>query len=276
MKKEKIMVYKKVIFLLVVSTILLFILAFFSIDKKENTVLASNTHSILNIRSILEKFYDISNEQTKNTPLKRDLSKYQGKKLIAFTFDDGPNSATTNLLLDGLEKYDAKVTFFISGTRISKNKEVIKKAYLEGHDIGSHTYSHKNLFRLKNSNILNEINKNNDSIREIIGSNPIYLRPPYGNVNKRINGLTDMYVICWDIDSLDWKYKNRNKIKDRILKTAHDGGIVLLHDIYEESIMGAFMAMEELEKQGYVFVTISEMVELKGITLDSDDVYYHF
>ena len=96
MKTEKIMVYKKFIFLLVVPTILLFILAFFCIDKKETTVLASNTHSILNIRSILEKFYDIQNEQTKNIPLKRDLSKYEGKKLIAFTFDDGPNSSTTN------------------------------------------------------------------------------------------------------------------------------------------------------------------------------------
>lgn len=276
MKKENLGISKKLLFLFTVSGILLFILFIFKVDKKDATVLANDTTSFPNMNSFFQKLYPLKNEDSSTTPFKRDLTKYKDKKLIAFTFDDGPRSSTTNLLLDGLDQYDAKVTFFTSGTRISKNKEAMKRAYLSGHDIGSHTYSHKNLFRLKNQNILNEISKNNDAIKEVIGVTPIYLRPPYGNVNKRINGLTDMYIICWDIDSLDWKYKNRNKIKDKIVKNAHDGGIVLLHDIYEESIMGAFLAMEELERDGYAFVTISEMVELKGLFLDKDSIYYHF
>lgn len=276
MKKEKGTISKELLLLCGISGILLFTFLFFMIPKKDEAVLATDADSFLSIDFLLQKFYELGENKTNNIPIKRDLVKYKDKKLIAFTFDDGPKTSTTNLLLDGLDKYDAKVTFFTSGTRIVRNKEVMKKAYLSGHDIGSHTYSHKNLFRLKNKNIVDEITKNNNLIQEIIGVTPSYLRPPYGNVNKRINGLTDMYIVCWDIDSLDWKYKNRDKIKEKIVKNAHDGGIVLLHDIYEESVMGAFLAMEELEREGYAFVTISEMVELKGISLDKNSIYYHF
>lgn len=279
MKIEKLSVRNKLIIFLVMFMILLSIPVLFTkaskkIDYKLLEKESLSISSILENNSFFSKWKE--NDEVLDMPIRRDLSKYKNKKVIAFTFDDGPKAATTNLLLDGLDKYDAKVTFFIAGTRVSSNKEVIKKAYLAGHDIGSHTYSHKNLFQLKNKNIQEEISKTNESIKSIIGVSPIYLRPPYGNVNKRINSLTDMYIICWDVDSLDWRYKNRNKIKDNIVKNAHDGAIVLLHDIYEESVMGAFLAMEELEKEGYAFVTISEMVELKGVNLDYDSVYYQF
>ncbi len=278
MKIKKLFSYKTILFFLF---LLIFLVSSVILTKKikKNSYEEENV-ATFSIQMILEKYnyffqFDSSNGSFA-TPQKRDLTKYQGKKLIAFTFDDGPNSSTTNLLLDGLDKYDAKVTFFILGNRISKNKEVIKKAYLNGHDIGSHTYNHKNLFQLKNQGVLSEINKTNEELKKIIGVSPIYLRPPYGNINKRINDLTDMYIICWDVDTLDWKYKDRNKIRDNILKHAHDGAIILLHDIYKESVMGTFLAMKELENMGYAFVTISEMAELKKIQLDKDAVYYQF
>ncbi len=279
MKRKNLSTRNKVIIFLGMFMILLSIPILFTKASKKIDYKVLEKES-LSISTILEKnnFFSKWKENNENLeiPLKRDLSKYKAKKLIAFTFDDGPKSSTTNLLLDGLDKYDARVTFFIAGTRVSKNTDVIKKAYLAGHDIGSHTYNHKNLFQLKSKNIQEEINKTNEAIKSVIGVSPIYLRPPYGNVNKRINSLTDMYIVCWDVDSLDWRYKNRDKIKEKIVKNAHDGAIVLLHDIYEESVMGAFLAMEELEKEGYAFVTISEMVELKGIELDYDSVYYQF
>lgn len=271
MKKNNKIFLKKG-FLILVIFILLFTIPIFT--KASKNSIKEESFNILNIGSFGENLQVPKIDKV--IPPKRDLEKYKGKKLIAFTFDDGPNSNTTNLLLDGLAKYDARVTFFIEGTRIAKNKEVLKKAYLSGHDIGSHTYNHKNLFRLKKENIVNEIKKGNSAIEAITGETPIYLRPPYGNVNKKINDLTDMYIICWDIDTLDWKYKDRNRIKNNIVNHAHDGAIVLLHDIYKESVEGAFLAMEELEKEGYAFVSISEMVELKGLNLKKDDVYYHF
>ena len=85
-----------------------------------------------------------------------------------------------------------------------------------------------------------------------------------------------MKTILWNVDSLDWKLKNRNKIKDEIVKHAKNGNIILVHDIYEESVYGALMAMEELKKDGYNFVTISEMAYLKNIELNTEKTYFGF
>lgn len=84
-----------------------------------------------------------------------------------------------------------------------------------------------------------------------------------------------MHTILWDIDPLDWKYKNKNRVADEIIEHAHDGAIILLHDIYKSSVEGALLAMEELEKQGYAFVTITEMAQLRGIDLDYQTSYFN-
>ena len=204
----------------------------------------------------------------------RDLNKYKDKKLIAFTFDDGPSETNTNYLLDNLDKYDAKVTFFVLGSRVENNKETIKRAYLEGNDIGSHTYNHRNLNLLNDNAILEEINKTNEEIKEVIGSNPTLLRPPYGNLTSHTKEIVDMNNILWNIDPLDWKYKDKNRVANEIIEHAHDGAIVLVHDIYKSSVEGALLAMEELQKQGYAFVTINEMAQLRGITLDISTSYF--
>ena len=208
-------------------------------------------------------------------PQIRDLTKYKDKKLIAFTFDDGPNTSTTNLLLDSLDQYDARVTFFVLGNRIDSNQEVLKKAFLQGNQIGSHTYNHKNLFVLKQEDILKEINDTNEKIKEVIGEYPTLIRPPYGNTNQKIKQLSNLYTILWDIGTLDWKYKNAEKICEEIIKNAYDGAIVLLHDIYESSVRGALMTMEQLSKEGYAFVNIEEMAALKNKDLNYEETYYH-
>jgi len=179
----------------------------------------------------------------------RSLADFKDKKLIAFTFDDGPSNGPTNKLLDNLDKYNAKVTFFVLGSRVNQYRTSLLRAYKEGNQIGSHTYSHLNLYKLNDYDILREVKNTNKRIEEITGDNTVLLRPPYGNINNDIKKLTDMYTILWDIDTLDWKYKDKNKIADNIIKNAHDGAIVLLHDIYETSIDGALLAMEKLQKE---------------------------
>ena len=179
-------------------------------------------------------------------------------------------------MLDNLNKYNARVTFFVVGSRVLTYKDTLKRAYNMGNVIGSHTYSHKDLLKLSNSDILNEIRKTNDDIESVIGERAKYLRPPYGNTNKNIKNLSNMYTILWDLDTEDWKYKDKNKISQYIIDNAHDGAIVLLHDLYETSVDGALLAMEELEKEGYAFVTIEEMVTLKGINLDKTKNYFQF
>ena len=225
---------------------------------------------------IKEEYLSIEKENIQvSNPSKRDLTKFAGKKLIAFTFDDGPSDAPTNKLLDNLDKYDARVTFFVLGSRVNTYKDTLKRAYEMGNLIGSHTYSHLNLFKLGDYDIMKEVNNTNDAIEGIIGTRPDKLRAPYGNTNEHIRELSNMYSVLWDVDTEDWKYKDAEKIKDNIISHAHDGAIILLHDIYMTSIEGALLAMEELQDE-YAFVTIDEMIELKGITLDKNKSYFNF
>ena len=231
-----------------------------------------------------EEINDLLKEEYRNTskeeevvsiiPEVRDLTKYQDKKLIAFTFDDGPSETNTNYLLDNLDKYDAKVTFFVLGSRVNSNKETIKRAYLEGNDIGSHTYNHQNLNLLSDFALIDEVKKTNEAIKEVIGTSPTLLRPPYGNLTDHGKELANMSIILWNIDPLDWKYKDKNRVVQEIIEHAHDGAIILVHDIYKSSIEGALLAMEELQKQGYAFVTINEMAQLRGIELDTTTSYF--
>lgn len=231
-----------------------------------------------------EEINDLLKEEYRNTskeeevvsiiPESRDLTKYQDKKLIAFTFDDGPSETNTNYLLDNLDKYDAKVTFFVLGSRVNSNKETIKRAYLEGNAIGSHTYNHRNLNLLSDVALMDEVKKTNEAIKEVIGTSPTLLRPPYGNLTNHGKELANMSIVLWNIDPLDWKYKDKNRVAQEIIEHAHDGAIVLVHDIYKSSVEGALLAMEELQKQGYAFVTINEMAQLRGIKLDTETSYF--
>lgn len=229
------------------------------------------------LKGIVKKEYLTLEKETENivTPNKRDLSKYKDKKLLAFTFDDGPSDGPTNKLLDNLEKYDARVSFFVLGSRVNTYSKSLKRAYEMGNTIGSHTYSHLNLFKLGDYDIMKEINNTNNAIENLIGFRPDKLRAPFGNTNTHIKELSNMYTILWDVDTEDWKYKDAEKIKDNIVKHAHDGAIILLHDIYTTSVEGALLAMEEL-KDEYAFVSIDEMIELKGITLDPTKSYFSF
>lgn len=206
----------------------------------------------------------------------RDLTKFRDKKLIAFTFDDGPSNGPTNKLLDNLDRFEARVTFFVLGSRVNQYSSSLLRAYEQGNQIGSHTYSHLNLFKLKDADILREITNTNANVNAIIGEEPRLLRPPYGNINSEIKSLTNMYTILWNIDPEDWKYKDKDKIAANIVKNAHDGAIVLLHDIYETSVDGAILAMEQLQQEGYAFVTIDEMVTLKNVELDKSKSYFKF
>lgn len=231
------------------------------------------------INQLLKKQYRIRENEPEKEQIvseKRDISKYKDKKLIAFTFDDGPSEVTTNQLLDGLKQHDAKVTFFVLGNRVEENQTILKRAYQEGHEIGSHTYNHRNLLLLNDYARIQEIKETNQVIENIIGVKPTLLRPPYGNINEEIKKISNMHIIEWGIDTLDWKTKDKELIAEKIVDNAYDGAIVLLHDIYESSVEGALLAIERLEQEGYAFVTISEMAQLKNVKLDYVTLYHHF
>ena len=187
------------------------------------------------------------------------------KKLISLTFDDGPNY-NTNKVLEVLKEYNVPATFFVLGSKI-------KRIANSGHEIGNHTYNHKILTRLKEEEILKEIEDTNKQIYNVTGIYPKLLRPSYGIVNNTVKKLSDYPIIIWDIDTLDWKYHNSKKIAKRVLNKVEDGDIILMHDVYSSTATALKIIIPELQKNGYTFVTVSELFYYKEIQLEKGKVY---
>lgn len=209
-------------------------------------------------------------------PQIRDKMLFRDKKLVALTFDDGPSYDKTQRLLDELDKRNARVSFFMLGEQVAKQYELVKKIYIKGHTIGSHTYDHKQLTKLKINEIRYEVDYTNEIIKNITGEDVKYLRPPYGSYNKEMLESIDMSFILWSVDVEDWKLKDEEKIKNYIIDNVKDGDIVLLHDIHSETIDGVIKAIDELQNKGYAFVSIDELISFKNIIIEKNTVYRYF
>lgn len=206
----------------------------------------------------------------------RDLSSLEGKKLVALTFDDGPSYGITEQLLDGLKSRDAKVTFFVLGSRAEQYKDIVQRAYLDGHTIGSHSYEHKNLLNLNEQDLTADLKKTNDAIFNATGSLPFALRPPYGNYDQGIIDNAGMPIVIWNIDTEDWKNRDAQITYQNILDHIDDGSIVLLHDLYGTSVEAALQLIDDLSDQGYAFVSLEELAQLGRLEADAGNVYSSF
>lgn len=179
---------------------------------------------------------------------------------IALTFDDGPHPVYTEELLDGLKKRKVMATFFLIGNNIEGNEEIVKRMAEEGHLIGSHTYNHVQLNKLSESKAKEEILKGCNKIYETTGVCPSFVRPPFGEWNKNMDFCVTMLPVFWNVDSLDWKLQNTEKIVKRVVKDVKEGDIILMHDIFETSVQAAFQIIDTLEKENYEFVTVDELL----------------
>lgn len=193
-------------------------------------------------------------------------------KLIALTFDDGPNY-NTNKVLDVLAKYNVKATFFVLGSKVMNNKKILKREYDSGMEIGNHTFNHLLLTKYKENVIKDEIDNTSSVIFEVTGRYPKLLRPSYGAYNNTIKKIGDMPIIIWDIDTLDWKYHNSKRIVSRVINKVKDGDIILMHDIYSATANSLNIIIPELQNRGYTFVTVPELFYYKEITLEKEKVY---
>lgn len=193
-------------------------------------------------------------------------------KLIALTFDDGPNY-NTNKVLDVLAKYNVKATFFVLGSKVMNNKKILKREYDSGMEIGNHTFNHLLLTKYKENVIKDEIDNTSSVIFEVTGRYPKLLRPSYGAYNNTIKKIGDMPIIIWDIDTLDWKYHNSKRIASRVINKVKDGDIILMHDIYSATANSLNIVIPELQNRGYTFVTVPELFYYKEITLEKEKVY---
>ncbi len=197
------------------------------------------------------------------------------KPMIALTFDDGPGDHTDKLL-DILEKYDAKATFFLTGTQVNRYPDEILRMKKMGCEIANHTENHKELTRLKKKEIKSQVQKTNDKIKKITGEGAKLVRPPYGSVNEKVKETVKKPLILWSVDTYDWKKKNAKKITKYIKKSVKDGDVVLLHDIHGFTVKSMEKVIPYLVKQGYQLVTVSEMAEARGVNLKPGERYFDF
>lgn len=182
------------------------------------------------------------------------------EKVVALTFDDGPHSVYTKKLLEGLKKRGIKVTFFLMGSNIEGNEELVRQMKQDGHLIGNHGYRHVQMTEEGAEKVRESVEKTGKIIEEIIGEEPEYLRPPYGDWNEELAEKMDLTPVFWSVDSLDWKYQNTPKIASRVLKDVEDGDIILMHDIFPTSVESALEIVDTLQEQGYTFVTADELI----------------
>ena len=202
--------------------------------------------------------------ETKYTHKKATCTVKVGIKMVALTFDDGPKRATTVRLLDGLKSRGAHCTFFMVGQNISGNEDIVKRMKNEGHELGNHTWSHQQLTALSSSGIANEINKQKEAVKKACGSYPTVFRAPYGSFNSNVLSQIGVPNIYWSVDTEDWKYRDSSHVYSAIVNSAYDGAIILCHDIHETTIDGALNAVTELQRRGYEFVTVTELIERNG------------
>ena len=182
------------------------------------------------------------------------------RRQIALTFDDGPHPKYTKLLLDGLAQRGVVATFFVVGKNIPSNEALISRMEQEGHLIGNHTYDHVKISDLSAEQACEQVERTSALVREITGKDTEFIRPPFGAWNKGLECSFTMIPVLWSIDPLDWTTQNTALIKERILKEAQEGDIILMHDYYQSSVDAALDVVDALLAQGYEFVTVDRLI----------------
>ena len=185
-----------------------------------------------------------------------------GNKVIALTFDDGPGPYTAHLL-DVLDQYGAKATFFLIGSKVSSQANVVRSIHARAHQLGNHSWSHPELPKLPVDQIAGEIDRTNDAIKQATGVTPAILRPPYGAVNGvvleqlRLRGMSS---ILWSVDTRDWADRNSDIVCSRAVAGARPGAVILMHDIHQTSVGAVPCILSALKQQGYSFVTVQGLI----------------
>jgi len=193
------------------------------------------------------------------------------EKLIALTFDDGPDEDFTPQILDILKKYNVKATFYVIGQKVQYNKKIIKRQHEEGHEIGNHTYTHINVSKNGYNKIKKEIGDTQSAVKSVTGVYPKTFRPPYRAISKDMCDIIkekNMNIVLWSyVDARDWESPGVCSIVKSIESGIQNGCIILLHDYNKirapksQTIEALDIIIPNLLEKGYKFVTISQLIE---------------
>ena len=180
---------------------------------------------------------------------------------VALTFDDGPSSEYTPLLLDGLRERNVKASFFVIGSNIEKEggEEIIRRMHEEGHLIGNHTWHHVDLSDLSTEDAWKELEMTDSLIKAVTGEETALVRPPFGEFPRSMEEPDKLYV-KWTVDSRDWVTKDTQEIVRKVVTDTEENDIILMHDCYETSVEAALQIIDTLSERGYEFVTVDRLL----------------
>ncbi|HEX6462590.1 MAG TPA: polysaccharide deacetylase family protein [Candidatus Saccharimonadales bacterium] len=184
-------------------------------------------------------------------------------KCLALTFDDGPSVYTAHIL-DTLASRGAAATFFVLGSQVAPYAPLLQKALRAQHEIGNHSWSHPDFTTLHDADIAAQVEQTNHAIVQITGYYPKLMRPPYAAFDERVISHIGMPIGLWNIDPSDWHYRDTYQVAQHVITQANPGAVVLLHDIYPTTAQAVPLIVDELQKQGYVFVTMSELLDINS------------
>ncbi len=185
---------------------------------------------------------------------------------VAMTFDDGPHAENTPRLLDMLKQRGIKATFFVVGQCAAEYPEIMKRIVAEGHEIANHSWSHPQLSKMGEGSVTDQLQRTHDVIEQTTGVTPKIMRPPYGAFTATQRNWAfhkwGYKTILWDVDPLDWKYRNAEHVKGVILKETVSGSIILSHDIHKSTVDAMPATLDGLTARGFKFLTVSDLLAM--------------
>ena len=197
------------------------------------------------------------------------------RPMIALTFDDGPGEYTEELI-NCLVENNAKATFFMLGQNVEAYPEIAKELSDAGMELGNHSYSHPDLVTIGAEAAAQQVSNTDAALKAATGFEATVRRPPGGSFNDSVKAAIDHPLIIWSIDTRDWATKSEDQTYQVVMDNAQDGSVVLMHDIHEWSVKAAIRMIPDLIAKGFKLVTVSELAEAKGETLQSGNAYYYF
>ncbi|MGP3963288.1 polysaccharide deacetylase family protein [Nonomuraea sp. 3N208] len=188
-------------------------------------------------------------------------------KCVALTFDDGPGPFTSRLL-DMLWETRARATFFPVGSSAAAQPELLRRMSAEGHLVGNHSWVHRDLSKQASSKIADSLGRTEDTIAAVIGQAPTLVRPPYGAVSGELRDVARQHgfsLVTWNVDTGDEQGGKTADIADRVVREAHPGAIILMHDTQRETVDAVPDILKRLRGKGYSFVTVPELYGSAGM-----------
>lgn len=194
------------------------------------------------------------------------------EKKVAITFDASWREDNTDEIINILDKYNVKATFFLVGTWIDANPDKLKVLYDKGHEIGNHTNSHPDMNNISQDKLRKEIEAADEKIKKVTGAGTSLFRCPSGDYNDQIINTVEgenKYCIQWDVDSIDWRNEGAEIELNRVIKKTKPGSIILFHNDAKFTPKNLPLIIEYLKKNGFDMVTVSELIYKKDYTIDS-------